>query len=236
MQYNGNADGQDIVSLVGDMTGIDTSVEIKQITRATNEANKKIWTWIFDSYGSWQYDDTNQTNLPVALTSLVADRQAYTLPTEALTVKAVEYKNSGGTWSKLQAISITEINQFRSEKEWNDTSSEPVYYATIGDVVKLYPAPDTTRTEALRVQFDRGSIAFTSTDTTKIPGFSSEFHGAIATGASYFLGINKTLSNWELIRSEWLDVETRIKDYYIKRWEEKFPTDFKTSDTLIQYI
>ena len=236
MQYNGNADGQDIVSLIGDMTGMDTTVEIKQITRAANEANKKIWSWIFQSYGGWQYDDSNYSNLPIATTTITADQAKYILPSEALSVKAVEYKNAGGEWMKLLPISLIEINQFHAEGDWNDKSSEPRYYATVSDMVKLYPAPDTTRADALRVQFDRGSVSFASTDIEQDPGFSSEFHGALATGASYFIGINKTLPNWDLIRSEWLDSEQRIKDYYVKRWEEKFPPKFISSDTLTQYI
>lgn len=236
MQYNSNSDSQDIVSLIGDMTGIDTTVEIKQITRAANEANKKIWSWIFQSYGGWQYDDSNYSNLPIATTTITADQAKYILPSEALSVKAVEYKNVGGDWVKMIPVSLPEINQFYAENEWNNESSEPVYYATVSDMIKLYPKPDTTRADALRVQFDRGSVSFASTDIEQDPGFASEFHGAVAVGASYFIGINKTLPNWELIRSEWLDAEQRIKDYYIKRWEEKFPPKFITSDTLTQYI
>jgi len=236
MQYNQNSDSQDIVSLIGDTTGIDTTVELKQITRAANEANKKIWSWIFASYGGWTYDDSNYTNLPIATTDLTADQSKYILPSEALTVRAVEYKNDGGNWSKLEALSVSEINQYRSEQEWMKTPSVPRYYSIVSDVVKLYPAPDTSRSDALRVQFDRGSVSFASTDIEQDPGFASEFHGSVATGASYFIGINKTLSNWELIRSEWLDAEQRIKDYYTQRWDEKFPPEFITSDTLRQYI
>jgi len=236
MQYNKDSDSQDIVSLIGDATGIDTTVQIKQITRAANEANKKIWSWIFESYGGWIYDDSNNTNLPIATTDLVADQAKYILPSEALTVREVEYKNSGGDWTKLLPVSTTEINQFYSEKEWHDTPAEPRYYALISDMVKTYPATDTSRSDALRVQFDRGSVSFVSTDIEKDPGFASEFHGAVATGASYFIGINKTLPNWDKIRSEWLNSEKSIKDYYTRRWEEKFPPKFISSDTLKQYI
>lgn len=236
MVYNSNADGQDIVSLIGDITGIDTTVEIKQITRAVNAANRKIWTWIFNSYGGWQYDDSNNTDMPVAKAKLEANQQKYTLPTEALTIKALEYKNSGGDWVKLNSVPVERINQFLSENEWHDTPSEPAYYSVTGRVIKLYPASDTERADGLRIQFDRGSTSFASTDTTKTPGFSSEFHDSLATGAAYFIGINKTLPNWELIRTEWMDAEQRIKDFYQKKWDEEFPMEFHTSDTLTQYI
>lgn len=236
MQYNSDSDSQDIVSLVGDMTGIDTTNEIKQITRACNEANKKIWSWIFESFGGWQYDDNNNTDLPKATTTLTADQQLYSLPSDALTIKSVEYKNSGGDWVKLKPLTIAQLNQFTSEKEWQDTSAEPQWYAPLSDHIKLYPASDTTRSGGLRVQFDRGSVNFASTDIEQDPGFASEFHGAVAVGAAYVIGISKKLPNWELIRAEWLDAERRIKEFYIKRWEEKFPPRFETEDTLQRYI
>lgn len=236
MQYNSDSDSQDIVSSVGDMTGINTTVELKQITRACNEANRKIWTWIFQSYGGWQYDDSNNSDLPVATTGLVADQQKYTLPSAALTVKNLEYKNSGGDWSKLIPVPIERLNQFRSEKEWNDTPAEPQYYSLVNGIIKLYPASDTTRAEALRIQFDRGSTAFASTDTTKTPGFASEFHDAVAVGASYFIARNKKLGQTQALLNDWIDYEQRIKDFYIRKWEEEFPPKFQVVDPLRQWM
>lgn len=236
MQYNSNSDNQDIVSLIGDITGIDTVNELKQITRSANEANKKIWTWIFQSYGSWQYDDSNNSDLPIATAALVANQQKYTLPTEALTVKAVEWKNSGGTWQKLNAIPIERINQWLSENEWNDTPAEPRNYSLVNGIFKLYPASDTARSEALRIQFDRGSTSFASTSTTQTPGFVSEFHEAVAVGAGYFIARNKKLPNKNDLLQDWIDIEKRIKNFYIAKWEEEFPPRFHTMDTLRQYM
>lgn len=236
MQYNGNADNQDIVSVVGDMTGIDTTNELKQITRACNQANKQIWTWIFQSYGGWQYDDANNGDLPVATAAVVADQQKYTLPSEALTVKSIEYKNEGGTWNKLTSIPMDRLSQFTSEREWNDTASEPQFYSLVDGILKLYPASDTARSEALRIRFDRGSTSFASTATTATPGFASEFHEAVAVGGAYFISRNKNLTQTMSLRDTWLDYEMRIKEFYIRKWEEQFPPRFETSDTLRQYI
>lgn len=236
MQYNSDSDNQDIVSLIGDMTGLNTTVEIKQITRAANYANKKIWCWIFDSFGGWQYDDSNNTNLPIATTTLEANKRTYLLPSDALTLRSVEYKNSGGDWAKLYPLPIDRINQMTSENEFQDEPGEPRWYAPLSDAFKIYPASDTTRASAIRIQFDRGSVSFASTDIEKDPGFASEFHEAVAVGAAYFIGINKRLPNWELIRSEWIDAEKKIREYYTRRWQEKFPPRMETGDTLREYI
>ena len=236
MQYNNDSDSQDIVSLVGDMTGIDTVNELKQITRATNEANKRIWTWIFQSYGAWQYDDSNNSNMPIATTALVADQQQYTLPSEALTIKSVEYKNTNGDWTKLKPVVVERLNDYTSEKEYEDTSAEPSQYTVIGNVIKLYPASDTSRASALRVQFDRGATSFVSTDRSKTPGFISEFHEAVAVGGAFYIASNKSLPQLPLLRERWIDFEERIKDFSITKWEEEFPPRFETRDTIRQYI
>lgn len=236
LQFNSNADGQDIVSLVGDMTGINTSGEIKQITRACNEANKKIWTWTFESFGGWQYDDGNHTDLPVATADLVANQIKYTLPSEALTVKNVEYKNSGGDWFKLKSLPISVINSKTSEKEWQDEPSEPTYYSLLNGIVKLYPASSEARSGALRIQFDRGSVAFASTDTTNAPGFASEFHEAVAVGASYYIAANKNQPQVTQLFQRWQDYERRIKSFYIQRYQEEFPPRFRQHDVLAEYM
>lgn len=236
MQYNSDSDSQDIVSLVGDMTGINTTAELKQITRACNEANKKIWSWIFESYGPWQYEDNNQDDLPIATANLVADQRAYKLPSTALSVRAVEYKNVNGDWNKLDSLPADLLNQHTSEKEWQDESGEPRWYSLIGRNLKIYPASDSARTSALRVQFDRGAISFASTDITKEPGFVSQFHEGVAVGASYFIASNKSLNQVNLLRERWLDFENRIKSYYTKRWQEEFPPKFRVNDLVGEYM
>lgn len=234
--FNSNADSQDIVSLVGDMTGISTTNELKQITRACNEANKKVWAWIFDSYGGWQYDDSNNANLPVATANIVANQQKYTLPSEALTVQAVEYMNAGNSWMKLDSLPIALLNQHTSEKEWGDDAGEPRYYSLLNGLLKLYPASNESRTSALRIQFDRGSTTFASTDTTKTPGFASEFHEAVAVGGSYYIARNKKLPQVAELKDSWMDYEMRIKDYYKRRWQEEFPPKMRVNDLVTEYM
>lgn len=236
MQFNSHSDSQDIVSLVNDMTGISKTAEIKQITRACNEANKKIWSWIFESYGGWQYDDSNNSDLPIATANLVADQKNYTLPTEALTVKAVEYKNANGDWHKLDSVPTSLINQHTSENEWHDESGEPRWYALLGRVIELYPASSASRDSALRIQFDRGSTTFLSTDISKSPGFVSEFHEAVAVGASYFIARNKSLRQVNDLKDNWIDYENRIKSFYTKKWQEEFPPKFRVNDLVTEFM
>lgn len=230
MQFNGNSDGQDIVSSIGDATGINTTVEIKQITRAVNRAGRIIWSWIFESYGGWSYDDSNNTDLPFARTDLVSGQNKYTLPSEALSVQSVEVLNEGGEWSKVMPLPLSYIEQGRSEEEFQDSDGIPQYYSLVSNVIKLYPKPNQSVSNGFRVRIDRGSVAFTSNDTTKSPGFASEFHDAISDGASYFIARNKKLGQLELLFRDWSNWEKEIKEYYSQRFAELYPKELKNGD------
>ena len=230
MQYNNHSDSQDIVSMIGDATGIDTTNELKQITRAANEANRQIWSWIFDAYGGWVYDDGNNSDLPTSTTTLTADQQQYTLPVEALTVRAVEVKDEGGVWHVLTPTTEELIRQVQAEAEFNKTSGQPNFYVPYDRLVKLYPPPNYTQAASLRLSFDRGSVQFDSTDISQTPGFASEFHGAIPAGASYFIAKNKKLSNISTLREDWFLYEGKIKQFYQKRYQNMFPPKVHVSD------
>lgn len=221
MQYRNDPDGQDIVSLVGDMTGIDTTNELEQIARATNEANKKIWSWIFEAYGGWVYDDSNNSDLPTATANLVADQSKYTLPSEALTVRGLEYKDSGGEWHKLMALSEELIRQKFSEEDFQDESAEPRYYTPYAGLVKLHPAPNFSQNSSLRISFDRGATVFAPTDISKTPGFVSQFHEAVAIGASYYIAANKNMNNVQVLQIRWQEAEQDIKEFYSQRFVEE---------------
>lgn len=230
MQFNLDSDGQDIVSLVGDATGINTTSDIKQITRAANRANKIIWSWIFESYGGWQHDDSNNANMPTVTAALVSGQQQYTLPSEALTVRAVERKDENGDWHKLEAITVEEISEKYAEAEFEDTAATPRWYSIIANILKLYPAADYAQAGSLRLHLDRGSVSFASTDTTQTPGFVSQFHEAVADGASYYIAKDKGLSNVQLLQDNWAQWENKIKLFYNKRFYDEFPHQLKKGD------
>ncbi|MDQ0316400.1 phage adaptor protein [Amorphus orientalis] len=223
MQFNSHSDEQDIVSYVVDATGLNPTAHLKKITRAANEALRIIWSWIFEAYGGWQFDDGNQTDLPSATAALVASQQKYTLPSEALTVRRVSVKDESGFWRDLDPITLEEITATHAENEFQSTPGNPTYYRLVAGILKLYPGPSYGQDASLRVQFDRGTMQFVSTDTTKTPGFASEFHGAVPTGAAVHIGGDKTLKNTTLQERRWARYELAIKGFYKKRFAEMNP-------------
>lgn len=232
MPFNSHSDNQDIVSYVTDATGLNPVAHLKQITRAANEALRIIWSWIFDAYGGWQFDDSNQSDLPSATTALVASQQKYTLPSEAIAVRGASRKDESGHERDLEPITLEEIAaRGFSEEEFLSTPGIPTYYRPMAGLVKVYPAPNYSKAASLRVRFDRGTVQFASTDTTKKPGFAAEFHGAVPAGASAFIAKNKNHKNTERLERDWLRYEERIKSFYKRRFAELNPSQPRSEVT-----
>ena len=65
-----------------------------------------------------------------------------------------------------------------------DTPSQPMYYRLVNGTAQIYPAPNYTKTAGIKVLFDRDSVDFVTTDTTKTPGFASPYHEILPIGVS----------------------------------------------------
>lgn len=228
MVFNGNTDEHDIVSYIADATGLNKTAHIKKITRAANSASREIWSVIFEAYGGWQYDDTNNADLPTATADLVASQSKYTIPTDALTIRQVSVKDESGFWRDLKAITTEDIHSVSAENEFQDTAGNPRFYRMFSNVIELYPAPNYSQTRSIRVQFDRGSTTFSSDATDTSPGFASEFHDAVHIGASYMIGADKNLKNVERKYRQWVEIKENIREYYKARFVELNSTETKS--------
>lgn len=230
--YNSDSDGQDLFTFTDDLVNSDsTSYPVKAKARAFNKCLKDIWTWIFSSYGGWQYDDSNQTDLPSGTITLTADQTTYALPSTAIAVRGVEVKNTGGTWLRLLPITEEQIREKMAMGEFYKTSATPVYYQMVGSTVRLFPAANWTQSASFKVFFDRGSVSIASTATSTSPGFASEFHEAVAVGAAMIFAKRKGLPQLNGLIMDWQDYEKRIKSFYQQRYEQMFPTRVTVRDS-----
>lgn len=192
-------------------------------TRNINERFRVVWSWIFESYGGWIWDDSNQTDLPQATTGLTSSQGLYAVPTGTLSVQGVEVLTTGNVWQKLVPITAEIIRQRDSMGDYLVTPGQPLYYRLIGESIQLYPAPNYTQASSLKVFFSRDISAFVPGDTTKTPGFASPFHRVLSVGASIDYCKAKQLAQLQGLLLEWADFEKRIKAFYSSRYEEMFP-------------
>jgi len=89
----------------------------------------------------------------------------------------------------------------------------------IGNNIELFPAPNYASTGGLKLYFDRDSVDFAYTDTTKPPGFASPYHEAIAVGSAMeWLKIKlPTSGTLSFLREEWVKFESDIMKFYSLR-------------------
>src|SRR3990167_6492362 len=175
----------------GDSTTHVTAWPLADIVVSLNRWVHRVSTWIWQASGTWEFDDTNQADLPVATTTLVNNQQDYALPATTFKILRVQINDSGGNWTKLDPIDQSEVGS--ALDEYYETAGIPKKYDIIGNSVFLYPKPDTAQVTAsagLKIWLAREATEFsapasyTTADTTQ-PGFDEPFHDIIILGAAY---------------------------------------------------
>src|ERR1035437_6607564 len=85
----------------------DTSL-LATFTRYINEALNRIVNLIMTADGRWQYDDTNNTDFPIATTSLSttlgSEQQDYSFDITMLRILRIEVMDNTGAFRKLTPI------------------------------------------------------------------------------------------------------------------------------------
>lgn len=192
-----------------------TSYPINDLTRNVNRWFDRAVSLIFRSGGRWQFDDSNYTDLPVATTGLVSAQQDYTLEVSHLRIERVEIKDESGNWSKLMPFDKKDVDGALDEFE--KTDGLPRYYDVVGNSIFLYPAPDYTQASSLKVHFQRKGSYFSTSDTTKVPGFAEIFHRYLSLGAAYDYALKNNVANRNQLREEISGMEGEIKGFYALR-------------------
>jgi hypothetical protein len=227
MEFNDTTNYEGVIQSCERYTGLGKdsisgdSDKLVEFTAYTNTALRKLWHFIFTSTGCWQYDDSGQSDLPQATANIVQSQTKYALPSDSLTVKRVEAKDSSGDWYVLRPITVSDIGS--AVDEYFDTDGQPSYYRLVGETIELFPASDYNSTGGLKVYFDRGSVAFESTDTTDTVGIAGEYVDLVPLYASLeWLKINlpNDARTAQLKEDYAVGVQT-LKDYYTRRFPAK---------------
>ena len=184
MQFNTHATSQDIVSAINSLCDSDaTSYPIAEKTLHVNASYEELISEIINADGTWEWDDTNHTDLPVGTGTLVNSQESYSFASEYLQVRQVKVKDVNGNWQVLRPIDYNEYKDVALEESF-ETDGMPLFYDIIGDTIRLYPSPDNgvsvTLSGGLKVNFTRTGDLFTTTDTTQEPGLPSTHHILLA--------------------------------------------------------
>lgn len=205
-----------------------------------NEGSRIIWSWIHEAYGGWVYDDANFLDFPEATTDMNANQVDYSLPIEESALMGVSVKTVGGVWQQLTPITLEEIQDTGfAEPEFLKTPAQPMYYRPLAKSFKIYPASNYTQSASIKIHERRDISQFSTTDTTKKPGFDVSYHEALPTYmAMKHAQINSLPQAGGVLRggfktglvATWSDYEQRIKKDYQRRFAELYPPRITVRD------
>jgi hypothetical protein len=166
-----------------------TSFPLADFARSVNSWLRTLVFLVWKNSPIWEFDDSNQTTLPIATTSTVASQQDYSLPSNALDVQRVEILNNS-EYQVLKQFDKTEIPQ-TALTEFYEVAGDPIYYDVIGNSVMLYPKPSSVTT--LKLYLARDIVPFTTSSTTTEPGTTAMFHPYLAYGSALDYSIARNL-------------------------------------------
>ena len=182
MEFSNSVNKQGLVEDIDFLCGTNSSsYPLNDKVRNINQAYQDVVRLIWECCDTWQYDDSNATDIPKVLTTLASGTQEYAVPSTAQKIRRIEVKDVNGNWIKLQPIDYKELGV--ALPEFLKTDGLPIYYDLVGNYINLYPTPSSTYiTEAsgMAVYIDRNVSLFTSASTTGVPGFTPQFHRLIS--------------------------------------------------------
>lgn len=200
-------------------------------TRNINERFRVVWAMIFEAYGGWLFIDNNISgvtgsgDIPYAEQTITSGTPLYAQPANSLTIDSVSILNSAGGRQKLKPLTPEAFEAMGGDAAF-PSSGVPEWYLLQGDVVRLLPTPNYTRSsDGIRIYFKQDISQFAASDTTKTPGFATPFHRMLSIGAAldYAIatGMQKKANN---LAQLWNDYERRLKSFYAKRFTEVMQT------------
>lgn len=216
----------DIRSKINFLTSTNsTSFPDSLLVNEVNNALDRVTSLIMASDGRWQWDDENQTDLPIATTSLVSGQQDYTLAVSHLGIVRVEVQDNStptSAWHKLTPIDSADLYAL-AQTDYLSNNGMPTYYDKIGNSFFLYPAPNYSQNASLKIYFKRGPSYFTTGDTTKTPGFNSLYHELIPLWVAYSYAIANGKQNATLLMNQIQLKEDALREDYSLRDKDDRP-------------
>ena len=208
----------DTLNLCGILSTDTTTLPIADFTRSANEALKLTNQIIWQSTGEWEFDDSNYTTLPTATTNLIASQKDYQIPSYSQKIDRLEVLDINEDWHKV--IPFDKGMTKEALEELYSSTGLPQYYDMVGNSINLYPSPDVTTctlTAGLKLYFSREMDEFLVTDTTKEPGFLSDFHRMISLNSALDWAMPKGLSIISSLQNQISAMKDNIKIFYGSR-------------------
>lgn len=205
--------------LFGNGSTFNSKYSLVDRTRNVNIAYDDVVGELFKADPNFMWDDTTNTDFPIATQDLEASRTNYVLPDSLLIIHRVRVKDSNGKFKTLTP---------RLRKELSDGQLEavgvPNYYFKIDNAVFPIPVPNYGSTSGIEIELQRGGNYFATTDTDISPGFNPQFHKYLAIDAAFQYAIANGMTKKMNILSGLMEREKmRIREHYQMRSPDEKP-------------
>lgn len=224
MQFNPTDKSVSIVGdidflLFSDSSSLNTDYSLTDRTRNINIAWDETVAELYKADPNHQWDDTTNTDFPIATTALVNALDHYTMLDSSLVVHRVRMKDAQGNWITL----TPKLRKELTDTELNATGT-PDKYFKLGEAIFPLPVPDYGIAAGVELTFQRGGNHFTTASTTTSPGFNSQFHQILSIkAAKRYAMANGMSEKVEMLTEMENDVMAKMLEHYQLRSPDEKP-------------
>jgi hypothetical protein len=205
--------------LFGSSAVQNTAYAIADRVRNLNSGWDEAVSELYKADPNFKWDDTTNSDFPLALVDLTANLDHYTLLDSMLVIHRVRVKDKNGDYKTLTAKNRAEFTDAELK-----ATGEPDSYYKMGGAIFPVPIPDYGATDGVEIEFQRGGNYFAAADTTKTPGFNAQFHRFLSLSAALdyavAAGLQKKISNLTALKEA---MRVRMVQHYERRSPDAKP-------------
>lgn len=196
-------------------------------TTRVNQALDRAFAIIFTADGRWQFDDSNHTDYPIIYMDLTAGTQDYPFTTDANSNLILEIDKvlvagaNNGPYRELTAKDAQRDDDTSGFWDGNSTQGSPRYYDKTANAIFLDPTPSANVTNGLKVYISREGSYFTTSDTTKKPGFAGIFHDYLVVKPAFEFALLNGHANAGGLQILVNEREQQMAEYYARRNQDE---------------
>lgn len=222
--FSNSANSSGIVELIDDIVKSNsTTYPIASKTRDINLALDRVFSLIFDSAGTWQFDDSNQTDYPIIKTNIVSGQRDYSFTSDAngnlildIYKVAILQSSSSTTYVEIDPVDVQSDPDMAGDFN-STTTGIPTEYDKTANAIIFRTTPNYNATNGLLLYINREASYFTTSDTTKKPGFAGLFHKYLALYAAREYASRNQLDVLKSLDIDMFKMEQDMRDYYSSR-------------------
>lgn len=189
-------------------------------TRNVNIAYDEVVAELYSASSEWEFDDTTNTNIPIATIALTANQDHITLLDSASVIHRVRVRTRDGKYKTLEPKTRKQL----SDSQLSATGT-PDSYFKMGSIIRFSPIPDYGYAAGVEVEFQRGGNYFQTSDEGVEIGFDKLFHQRLSLGAAHRYALaNSMTEKANYLSAEIEKMRSKMVAHYQKRSSEVVPS------------